>query len=75
MRKEDKSTIIEQIAATVKEYGHELLAMIKYEPAYIVGSIKDEQKKEDMVSIKNLMLYMQILEKIHMEFREGSDQE
>ncbi len=22
MRKEDKSTIIEQIAATVKEYGH-----------------------------------------------------
>ena len=66
------------------KYIHEFVKRKEYS---IVGKIRRNgfsqrdvdrqwnQKKEDMVSITNLMSCMQILEKIHMASREESDQE
>ena len=48
MRKEDKSTIIEQIAATVKEYGHFYLVDVTAMNAAATSALRRECFKSDI---------------------------
>ena len=48
MRKEDKSTIIEQIAATVKEYGHFYLVDTTAMNAATTSELRRECFKADI---------------------------
>ena len=59
MRKEDKSTIIEQIAATVKEYNHFYLIDITAMNAAATSALRRECFKSDikLMLIKNTLLH------------------
>ena len=59
MRKEDKSTIIEQIAATVKEYSHFYLIDITAMNAAATSALRRECFKSDikLMLIKNTLLH------------------
>lgn len=59
MRKEDKSTIIEQIAATVKEYNHFYLIDITAMNAATTSALRRECFKSDikLMLIKNTLLH------------------
>ena len=48
MRKEDKSTIIEQIAATVKEYGHFYLVDVTAMNAAATSALRRDCFKSDI---------------------------
>ena len=58
MRKEDKSTIIEQIAATVKEYGHFYLVDTTAMNAATTSMLRRECFKADikLMVVKNTLL-------------------
>lgn len=58
MRKEDKSTIIEQIAATVKEYSHFYLIDITAMDAAATSALRRECFKSDikLMLVKNTLL-------------------
>ena len=58
MRKEDKSTIIEQIAATVKEYGHFYLVDTTAMNAAATSALRRECYKADikLMVVKNSLL-------------------
>ena len=58
MRKEDKSTIIEQIAATVKEYGHFYLVDTTAMNAAATSTLRRECYKTDikLMVVKNSLL-------------------
>ena len=58
MRKEDKSTIIEQIAATVKEYGHFYLVDTTAMNAADTTALRRECYKADikLMVVKNTLL-------------------
>lgn len=58
MRKEDKSTIIEQIAATVKEYAHFYLVDITAMNATATSALRRECFKSDikLMVVKNTLL-------------------
>ena len=55
MRKEDKSTIIEQIAATVKEYGHFYLVDVTAMNAAATSALRRDCFKSDikLMLVKN----------------------
>ncbi len=59
MRKEDKSTIIEQIAATVKEYSHFYLIDITAMNAAATSALRRECFKSDikLMLVKNTLLH------------------
>ncbi len=59
MRKEDKSTIIEQIAATVKEYGHFYLVDTTAMNAADTSALRRECYKADikLLVVKNSLLH------------------
>ena len=59
MRREDKSTIIEQIAATVKEYSHFYLIDITAMNAAATSALRRECFKSDikLMLIKNTLLH------------------
>ena len=59
MRKEDKSTIIEQIAATVKEYGHFYLVDTTAMNAADTSALRRECFKADikLMVVKNTLLH------------------
>ena len=59
MRKEDKSTIIEQIAATVKEYGHFYLVDTTAMNAADTSALRKECFKADikLMVVKNTLLH------------------
>ena len=59
MRKEDKSTIIEQIAATVKEYGHFYLVDTTAMNAADTSALRKECFKADikLMVVKNALLH------------------
>lgn len=59
MRKEDKSTIIEQIAATVKEYGHFYLVDTTAMNAAATSMLRRECFKADikLMVVKNTLLH------------------
>ena len=59
MRKEDKSTIIEQIAATVKEYSHFYLIDITAMDAAATSALRRECFKSDikLMLVKNTLLH------------------
>ena len=59
MRKEDKSTIIEQIAATVKEYGHFYLVDTTAMNAATTSELRRECFKADikLMVVKNTLLH------------------
>lgn len=59
MRKEDKSTIIEQLAATVKEYGHFYLIDTTAMDAAATSALRRECFKSDikLMVVKNALLH------------------
>ena len=59
MRKEDKSTIIEQIAATVKEYGHFYLVDVTAMNATATSALRRDCFKSDikLMVVKNTLLH------------------
>ena len=69
MRKEDKSTIIEQIAATVKEYGHFYLVDTTAMNAATTSMLRRECFKADikLMVVKNTLLH-KALESLEEDF-------
>ena len=69
MRKEDKSTIIEQIAATVKEYGHFYLVDTTAMNAADTSALRRECFKADikLMVVKNTLLH-KALESLEGDF-------
>ncbi len=69
MRKEDKSTIIEQIAATVKEYGHFYLVDVTAMNAAATSALRRDCFKSDikLMVIKNTLLH-KALESLEEDF-------
>ena len=69
MRKEDKSTIIEQIAATVKEYGHFYLVDTTAMNAADTSALRRECFKADikLMVVKNTLLH-KVLESLEGDF-------
>ena len=69
MRKEDKNTIIEQIAATVQEYGHFYLVDVTAMNAAATSSLRRACLKADikLMLIKNTLLH-KALESIEGDF-------
>ena len=72
MRKEDKSTIIEQIAATVKEYGHFYLVDTTAMNAATTSMLRRECFKADikLMVVKNTLLH-KALESLEEDFFSG----
>jgi len=72
MRKEDKSTIIEQIAATVKEYGHFYLVDTTAMNAATTSMLRRECFKADikLMVVKNTLLHkaLEALESLEEDF-------
>jgi large subunit ribosomal protein L10 len=58
MRKEDKSTVIEQIAATVKEYGHFYLVDVTAMDAAATSTLRRDCFKQgiELMVVKNTLL-------------------
>ena len=69
MRKEDKSTIIEQIAATVKEYGHFYLVDVTAMDATATSALRRDCFKSDikLMVVKNTLLH-KALESLEEDF-------
>lgn len=69
MRKEDKSRIIEQIAATVKEYGHFYLVDTTAMNAAATSALRRECFKTDirLMVVKNTLLH-KALERLDSDF-------
>ena len=69
MRKEDKSTIIEQIAATVKEYGHFYLVDVTAMNAAATSALRRDCFKSDikLMVVKNTLLH-KALESLEEDF-------
>ena len=69
MRKEDKSTIIEQIAATVKEYGHFYLVDVTAMNAAATSALRRDCFKSDikLMLVKNTLLH-KALESLEEDF-------
>lgn len=69
MRKEDKSTIIEQIAATVKEYGHFYLVDVTAMDAASTSELRRSCYKADikLMLVKNTLL-QKALESLEEDF-------
>ena len=69
MRKEDKSTIIEQIAATVKEYGHFYLVDVTAMNATATSALRRDCFKSDikLMVVKNTLLH-KALESLEEDF-------
>ena len=69
MRKEDKSTIIEQIAATVKEYGHFYLVDVTAMDATATSALRRDCFKSDikLMVVKNTLLH-KALENLEEDF-------
>ena len=69
MRKEDKNTIIEQIAATVKEYGHFYLVDTTAMNAATTSMLRRECFKADikLMVVKNTLLH-KALESLEEDF-------
>ena len=69
MRKEDKSTIIEQIAATVKEYGHFYLVDTTAMNAADTSALRRECFKADikLMVVKNTLLH-KALESLEVDY-------
>ncbi len=72
MRKEDKSTIIEQIAATVKEYSHFYLVDITAMNAAATSALRRDCFKSDikLMLVKNTLLHkaLKVWKKIILRF-------
>ena len=69
MRKEDKSTIIEQIAATVKEYGQFYLVDVTAMNAAATSALRRDCFKSDikLMVVKNTLLH-KALESLEEDF-------
>ena len=69
MRKEDKSTIIEQIAATINEYGHFYLVDVTAMNAAATSDLRRECFKTDikLLLVKNTLLH-KALESLEEDF-------
>ena len=69
MRKEDKSTIIEQIAATVKEYGHFYLVDVTAMDATATSALRRDCFKSGikLMVVKNTLLH-KALESLEEDF-------
>lgn len=69
MRKEDKNSIIEQIAATVKEYGHFYLVDVTAMNATATSALRRDCFKSDikLMVVKNTLLH-KALESLEEDF-------